>query len=97
VNKFNDNYDHYYIKICDASRIYGLELEDLLSPNRIKYRTDNNTLVEEHIAGVPGDVFISSHLNDPFTNRSGWPRVRKIQRTLFCAAAGRYAFFIILW
>ena len=35
VNKFNDNYDHYYIKQADASRIYGLELEHLLSPNRI--------------------------------------------------------------
>jgi hypothetical protein len=35
VNKFNDNYDHYYIKIADASRIYGLELEHILSPNRI--------------------------------------------------------------
>jgi len=23
VNKYNDNYDHYYIKIADASRIYG--------------------------------------------------------------------------
>lgn len=31
VNKFNDNYDHYYIKQADASRVYGLELEHLLS------------------------------------------------------------------
>ncbi len=30
VNKYNDNYDHYYIKIADASRIYGLELEHIL-------------------------------------------------------------------
>src|ERR1700759_3605439 len=29
VNKFNDNYDHYYIKQADASRIYGLELEHI--------------------------------------------------------------------
>ncbi|HEV3250229.1 MAG TPA: hypothetical protein VGZ71_04715, partial [Puia sp.] len=48
VNKFNDNYDHYYIKLADASRIYGLELEHLLSPNRITFLTHNNTLVEEH-------------------------------------------------
>ncbi|MBA2746780.1 MAG: hypothetical protein H0U44_11190, partial [Flavisolibacter sp.] len=27
VNRFNDNYDHYYIKKEDASRVYGLELE----------------------------------------------------------------------
>ncbi len=37
VNKFNDNYDHYYIKVADASRIYGLELEHILSPNRITF------------------------------------------------------------
>src|SRR6185295_19314186 len=54
VNKFNDNYDHYYIKIADASRIYGLELEHILSPNRITYLTYQNTLVEEHIPGIPG-------------------------------------------
>ena len=62
VNKFNDNYDHYYIKIADASRIYGLELEHILSPNRITFLTHKETLVEEHIAGIPGDVFISSLL-----------------------------------
>lgn len=69
VNKFNDNYDHYYIKIADASRIYGLELEHLLSPNRIRYLTHNNTLVEEHIPGIPGDLFIRDHLNQPYTNK----------------------------
>jgi hypothetical protein len=69
VNKFNDNYDHYYIKIADASRIYGLELEDLLSPNRISYFTNQNTLVEEHIPGIPGDTFISQLMNDPLTNK----------------------------
>jgi hypothetical protein len=69
VNKYNDNYDHYYIKIADASRIYGLELEDILSPNRITYLTNQNTLVEEHIPGIPGDVFISQHLTDPHTNK----------------------------
>jgi hypothetical protein len=69
VNKFNDNYDHYYIKIADASRIYGLELEHILSPNRITYLTNQNTLVEEHIPGIPGDVFIAQHLTDPHTNK----------------------------
>lgn len=58
VNTFNDNYDHFYIKIADASRIYGLELEHTLSPNRITFFTADNTLVEEHIPGIPGDVFI---------------------------------------
>jgi hypothetical protein len=69
VNKFNDNYDHYYIKQADASRIYGLELEHLLSPNRITYFTHLNTLVEEHIPGIPGDLFIKNFLNDSQTNK----------------------------
>lgn len=69
VNKYNDNYDHYYIKIADASRVYGLELEHILSPNRITFLTHNNTLVEEHIPGIPGDVFIRQYLNEPATNK----------------------------
>lgn len=69
VNKFNDNYDHYYIKIADASRIYGLELEHLLSPNRITYLTHKSTLVEEHIPGIPGDVFIEKYMYLPETNK----------------------------
>jgi hypothetical protein len=68
VNKFNDNYDHYYIKQADASRIYGLELEHLLSPNRITFFTHQQTLVEEHIPGIPGDTFIQQELEDPHTN-----------------------------
>lgn len=58
VNDFNDNHDYYYVKIADASRIYGLELEDILSPNRISFLVDGNTLVEEHIVGIPGDMFM---------------------------------------
>jgi hypothetical protein len=69
VNKYNDNYDHYYIKLADASRIYGLELEHLLSPNRITYLTHLNTLVEEHIPGIPGDVFIQQYMNDENINK----------------------------
>ncbi len=68
VNKFNDNYDHYYIKFADASRVYGLELEHLLSPDRITFFTNNKTLVEEHIAGVPGDIFLEQYLDNPTTN-----------------------------
>lgn len=68
VNKVNDNFDYFYIKNADASRIYGLELEHILSPNRISYMTSKDTLVEEHIAGVPGDMFIKNYLNDPHLN-----------------------------
>jgi len=69
VNKFNDNYDHYYIKIADASRIYGLELEHILSPNRITFFTHKDTLVEEHIPGIPGDVFVQQIMEGPETNK----------------------------
>lgn len=69
VNQYNDNYDHFYMKISDASRIYGLELEHLLSPNRINYLAHSGTLVEEHIAGVPGDVFIRDYLERPDLNK----------------------------
>ncbi len=66
INKLNDNYDHFYIKRTDASRIYGLELEELLSPNSLSYLIDKDTLIEEHIAGIPGDDFIK-HLGDTDT------------------------------
>lgn len=62
INRLNDNYDHFYVKIADASRVFGLELEHILSPNRINYLTDRQTLIEEHIPGLPGDVFIEQHL-----------------------------------
>lgn len=69
VNRYNDNYDHYYIKKEDASRVYGLELEHLLSPNRISFLTGKDTLVEEHIPGLPGDIFIKDYLERPDTNK----------------------------
>lgn len=62
VNAYNDNQDYFYIKQADASRIYGLELEHLLSPNRMQFLTHGRTLVEEHVAGVPGDIFIQQWL-----------------------------------
>jgi hypothetical protein len=69
VNQYNDNYDHFYVKTADASRVYGLELEHLLSPNRINYLAQRCTLVEEHIAGIPGDVFIRDYLDRPELNK----------------------------
>lgn len=58
VNEVNDNHDYFYIKKADASRVYGLELEDIFSPNKMTYLVDQNTLVEEHVVGVPCDQFI---------------------------------------
>lgn len=69
INQYNDNYDYFYIKKVDASRIYGLELEHILSPNRINYLVDSDTLVEEHISGIPGDQFISYNLNRKDVNK----------------------------
>ncbi len=68
VNRINDNFDYFYIKNADASRVYGLELEHLLSPNRISYLVHKNTLIEEHIAGIPGDKFMRLHMTDPHLN-----------------------------
>jgi hypothetical protein len=62
VNKINDNFDYFYVKIADASRIYGLELEDIMSPNRVRYLVHKDTLIEEHIIGIPGDQFIKNHV-----------------------------------
>jgi hypothetical protein len=69
TNVFNDNSDYFYVKQADSSRIYGLELEHILSPNRINYLVNGTTLVEEHIAGVPGDVFLRDHLPQPGLNK----------------------------
>ncbi|MEO5888994.1 MAG: hypothetical protein ABIQ31_02020 [Ferruginibacter sp.] len=56
--KDSERSDFFYIKQADASRIYGLELEHLLTNNPINFLHYQNTLVEEHIAGMPGDVFL---------------------------------------
>jgi hypothetical protein len=69
INRLNDNYDHFYVKRADANRIYGLELENLLSPNSVMYLVDEPTLIEEHIAGIPGDVFMEKHLDDTTFNQ----------------------------
>jgi len=61
-NVLNDNYTYLYIKKADASRIYGLELEELLSPNKVDFLLYKDTLIEEHILGIPGDIFIEEYL-----------------------------------
>jgi hypothetical protein len=65
VNQHNDNHDYFYVKKADASRVYGLELEELLSPNDINFIVYGDTLIEEHIIGVPGDDFIREYLPRP--------------------------------
>lgn len=69
INVNNGNYDHFYIKKADANRIYGLEWEHLLSTSRVTFFTYHQTLIEEHIAGIPGDIFIRDYLDSPETNK----------------------------
>jgi len=69
VNMLNDNYDYMYIKKADASRVYGLELEHLLSPNFISYLVKGESLVEEHIPGIPGDVFYKEYIHSKNFNK----------------------------
>lgn len=61
-NILNDNYTYFYVKKTDASRVYGLELEHMLSPYNLNFLVYGDTLIEEHIAGIPGDVFIKDFL-----------------------------------
>ena len=68
MNNYNEVYDYFYIKVADASRIFGMELEHLLSPYWINFLVDENTLAEEHISGIPGDMFIKKYLNNPEFN-----------------------------
>ena len=64
-NTFNDVHDYFYVKKVDASRVYGMELEHILSPNRIFFIVDKDTIIEEHIMGIPCDVFIDTRLSNP--------------------------------
>ena len=61
-NILNDNYTYFYVKKADASRVYGLELEHILSPDKIHFLVYKDTLIEEHIMGIPGDVFMDTLL-----------------------------------
>ena len=62
VNRLNDNYDYFYVKRVDANRAYGLELEHILSPSRIHYFIYGKSIIEEHIVGVPADVFVREYM-----------------------------------
>lgn len=62
VNSINENFDYFYVKRIDANRLYGLELEHILSPNRINYFVHRDTIIEEHIIGIPAEAFLSEEL-----------------------------------
>lgn len=69
MNEVNDNYDYFYIKRADASRIYGLELEEIFSPDKVNYIVHQQTLIEEHVVGVPVDEFILENEDVQIVNR----------------------------
>ena len=61
-NIINDNFVYFYVKKTDASRVYGLEFEHMLSPHNLNFLVNDKALIEEHIAGNPGDIFIKDLL-----------------------------------
>ena len=61
-NTLNDNFTYFYVKKADSSRVYGLELENLLSPYNLNFLINKDTLIEEHVVGIPGDEFFEDHL-----------------------------------
>lgn len=63
-NVLNDNFTYFYVKKTDASRVCGLEFEHMLSPYNLNFLLNKETLIEEHIAGIPGDEFIQNNLLD---------------------------------
>ena len=69
VNEINENHDYFYVKKADASRIYGLELEEIFSPDRVNYLVDKQTLIEDHIVGIPADDFILKNTEVKIENR----------------------------
>ena len=61
-NIVNDNFTYFYVKKTDASRVYGIEFEHMLSPRNLNFLVNNSSLIEDHIAGIPGDIFINEYL-----------------------------------
>ncbi len=62
VNRINENFDYFYVKRIDANRIYGLEIEHILSPNRINFFIHGETIIEEHIIGIPASEFLTESM-----------------------------------
>ena len=69
INEINDNYDYFYVKKADASRIYGLELEEIFSPDKVTFLVNKSTLIEDHVVGIPCDEFIKRNKKTKIENR----------------------------
>lgn len=68
LNTLNENFDYFYVKQVDASRVYGLELEHILSPSRISFLCDGDTIITEHISGIPAEDYFVYYLGDGHQN-----------------------------
>ena len=73
-NEINDNHDYFYVKKADSSRIYGLELEEIFSPDKVSFLANNNTIVIEHIVGIPCDEYIKMNRGVEIENRLRFAR-----------------------
>jgi len=69
VNEVNDNHDYFYVKKADSSRVYGLELEEIFSPDKVSFMVSGSTMIEEHIVGIPCDEFILKNEKIRIENR----------------------------
>lgn len=88
-NEVNDNHDYFYVKKTDASRIYGLELEEIFSPDKISFLSNKETLIEEHIVGIPCDEFILKNENVKIDNRTRFAKeFVKFNERCFCRLLG---------
>ncbi len=64
LNTLNENFDYFYVKKADASRLYGLELEHILAPSRLEFFCGGETVVEQHVSGIPARDFMEHYLKD---------------------------------
>jgi hypothetical protein len=98
-NLHNDIHDYFYVKKADASRIYGLELEYMLSPNRIDFLVYKDTLIEEHVSGIPGDIFLEKYLDENQSRKRIAKEFVKFNERCFLRLLGdqrAYNFVIVL-
>ena len=63
-----DNFDYFYIKNADASRIYGLELEHLLSPNKLSYVVNKEGIVYSFGDNDYGELGVSKNARKDANN-----------------------------
>jgi hypothetical protein len=92
VNNYNEVYDYFYIKYPTLRESADWSWSTLLSPYWINYLVDDDTLVEEHIAGIPGDVFVNDYINrKEFNPKRIAKEFVKFNERCFVRLSGRHA------